>query len=362
VEPGIGLSLSGGGFRATLFHSGSLWRLAELGALPHLKRISSVSGGSIFLGALACEWQNVVTAPSAVSAYKDRVVAPVRAFCGKTIDAIAFAEGAFGIGGSAADALERQYSDLMPLSLNQLPDNPLFVFNATNLQTGRDFRFTKPYMGDYRLGLIRNPYTPVAKAAAASSAFPPFLSPLILRSPGTFEAVPGADLNGNHDYTDKIILADGGVYDNLALETVWKRCQTVLVSDAGGPFSLSASVKTDVVSQPLRTLDIALDQALSLRKRFLVEAFQQQERSGTYWGIATKITDYNVADGLPCDVQIVGPIASMRTRLDPFSEVEQCLLINWGYALCDAAVRRYAPQIITTPAVPAWPYPAHPLS
>ena len=47
VQAGIGLALSGGGFRATLFHIGSCWRLLELGVLPHLHCVSSVSGGSI---------------------------------------------------------------------------------------------------------------------------------------------------------------------------------------------------------------------------------------------------------------------------------------------------------------------------
>ena len=46
-EEGMALCLSGGGFRAMLFHTGALWRLNELGFLPILKRISSVSGGSI---------------------------------------------------------------------------------------------------------------------------------------------------------------------------------------------------------------------------------------------------------------------------------------------------------------------------
>jgi predicted acylesterase/phospholipase RssA len=53
---GIGLALSGGGFRATLFHIGSIWRLIELGVLPRVTRISSVSGGSIFSGVLASKW------------------------------------------------------------------------------------------------------------------------------------------------------------------------------------------------------------------------------------------------------------------------------------------------------------------
>src|SRR5260370_305678 len=48
----VGLAMSGGGFRATLFHLGALWRLNELGYLTKLDRISSVSGGSITTGVL----------------------------------------------------------------------------------------------------------------------------------------------------------------------------------------------------------------------------------------------------------------------------------------------------------------------
>ena len=43
----VGLALSGGGFRASLFHLGALARFAELGILPNVEVISCVSGGSI---------------------------------------------------------------------------------------------------------------------------------------------------------------------------------------------------------------------------------------------------------------------------------------------------------------------------
>jgi predicted acylesterase/phospholipase RssA len=43
----LGLALSGGGFRAAFFHVGVLARLAELGVLPRIEVISTVSGGSI---------------------------------------------------------------------------------------------------------------------------------------------------------------------------------------------------------------------------------------------------------------------------------------------------------------------------
>lgn len=47
---GIGLCLSGGGYRAALFHLGALKRLNEFGILAKLRTISSVSGGSISSG------------------------------------------------------------------------------------------------------------------------------------------------------------------------------------------------------------------------------------------------------------------------------------------------------------------------
>jgi NTE family protein len=57
---GIALCLSGGGFRATLFHLGTLRRLNEFGMLARLDVITSVSGGSILNGVLATRWPLLV--------------------------------------------------------------------------------------------------------------------------------------------------------------------------------------------------------------------------------------------------------------------------------------------------------------
>jgi NTE family protein len=59
IEDGMALCLSGGGYRAMVFHAGALWRLNELGLLKKLKRISSVSGGSITAGVLGMNWQKL---------------------------------------------------------------------------------------------------------------------------------------------------------------------------------------------------------------------------------------------------------------------------------------------------------------
>ena len=58
---GMGLALSGGGFRASLFHLGSFLRLNELGLLRRLDMITSVSGGSIISGLMARRWNELQT-------------------------------------------------------------------------------------------------------------------------------------------------------------------------------------------------------------------------------------------------------------------------------------------------------------
>ena len=80
-EPGTALCLSGGGYRAMVFHIGVLWRLYEAGLLGSLKRISSVSGGSITAGVLALKWRRLSFDPARLSGddFVPEVVAPVRA-------------------------------------------------------------------------------------------------------------------------------------------------------------------------------------------------------------------------------------------------------------------------------------------
>ena len=56
LEEGTGLCLSGGGYRAMLYHVGAVLRLNELRLLSPLKEIASVSGGSITAGVLAHAW------------------------------------------------------------------------------------------------------------------------------------------------------------------------------------------------------------------------------------------------------------------------------------------------------------------
>jgi len=368
LKDGIGLALSGGGFRAALFHLGALRRLVELGILTKLDRISSVSGGSIIAGRLAEVWDDLGPQPD-VATFERLVGDPIRDFCSQTIDVATALKAVVSPFASAADMLEKAYVEGLSIRkrLDELPKHPVFIFNATNMQSGRNFRFGKAYVGDWRIGLLPNPTLPVARAVAASSAFPPYFAPVVLAHPGPFEMVEGADLNKDPAYTRKIILADGGIYDNMGLETVWKRCKTVLVSDAGAPFAPERKPMTDWLHQATRALDITTDQARGLRKRWLIAQFRAETaeggvaRQGAYWGLSTNIANYPLGDALPCNPEVTAEIAKLRTRLNRFTDREKGMLTNFGYALTDAAVRSHARHLIEIPMPAIWPYPAYAL-
>ena len=77
-QKGIGLCLSGGGYRAMLFHVGSLWRLLEMGYLAKLDRISSVSGGSITAATLGLHWGMLSRGNWTTQAFRRALVDPIR--------------------------------------------------------------------------------------------------------------------------------------------------------------------------------------------------------------------------------------------------------------------------------------------
>ena len=108
------LCLSGGGYRAMLFHLGALWRLNEAGYLPKLERgdivvfwypnelgylrkldrVSSVSGGSIAAGVLAKHWDSLeFDAGGRASNFTDTVATDIHSLAMRTIDSWAVAVG-----------------------------------------------------------------------------------------------------------------------------------------------------------------------------------------------------------------------------------------------------------------------------
>ncbi|MCK1332152.1 patatin-like phospholipase family protein [Bradyrhizobium sp. CW9] len=352
-EDGIGLALSGGGYRAMVFHAGALIRLNELALLRKINRISSVSGGSITAGILGANWSKL-TFKNDVATNLGMVVNQIRAMADTTIDAGAIIGGIL-LPGSISDRVAKAYDDVAfkGTTLADLPDdtqagNPRFIINATNIQTAALWRFSRNYMGDYRVGLVDRPNVSLAKAVAASSAFPPILSPCELDITQDVVNTPGADLH-REPYTKTAILSDGGVYDNLGLETISKRYTTLLVSDAGQKIAPEPDPHRDWARHSLRVLDTVDNQVRSLRKRHLIDSFRRNDHSGTYWGIRTTFADYQLSeDPLGCSTRNSSTLAEVPTRLEAMPRNLQDRLINWGYAICDAALRAHIDAALQT--------------
>lgn len=381
-ERGTALCLSGGGYRAALFHLGTLWRLNEAGWLKRLDRVSSVSGGSITAGALALAWDRLGFDDRGVGVrFEELVAAPLHRLCSHTVDLGAVLRGVL-LPGTVGDRVEWAYRKHVfgAATLQDLPRWPMFVINASNVQTGALWRFTRYYMADYRVGKIDAPATPIAKAVAASSAFPPVLSPVRLEleesdyeplpPPGPGVWVP--DLRQGRYMTD-VVLTDGGVYDNLGLETAWKKYSRVLVSDAGGGLEPEESPKSNWPQHSYRVLNLIDGQVRALRKRQVNGSFalgtrlreagadmddrliRYVTREGAYWSIRGTLEGYGEGEALPFPPAESETLAGIPTRLKKLDERTRQGLVNWGYAACDARMRRYVDKKLPQGR---YPYPA----
>lgn len=360
--PGQALCLSGGGYRAMLFHTGVLWRLYELGKLRGLRRISSVSGGSITAATLALAWPRLSFDPARLQQdFVPLLVAPIRGLAGETIDRDAILGGLL-LPGTIGERLSDAYDTYLfgGATLQDLPDDadggaPRFVINATSVQSGALFRFSRPFMGDWRIGRIPNPTLRLALAVAASSAFPPVLSPLTIPlHPALMRPDPGSDLH-EQPYIGSAVLTDGGVYDNLGLETAWKRCRTLFVSDAGGRMAAEPAPRTDWARHAARVLELVDSQVRALRKRQLIGAFRAGTRDGCYFGIRSDPADFPLPPALPCPPERALELAQVPTRLKAMPSMLQERLINWGYLACDLGLRGHHDRLLPPPT--RFPYP-----
>ena len=343
TRQGVGLALSGGGYRAMLFHAGALRRLNETGYLPRLDFVSSVSGGSIASGVLASAWADLDFAPDGRAVnLEEKVVEPLCALASRRLDVPCVLTGLLP-GRSVSGCVEAAYREHLfgERTLQDLPDRPRFVFCAANLQTASLFRFSKRYLADWRLGRVLAPRVQLATAVAASSAFPPFLSPVVLRLPGqAWDPDPAYASTMDPAMREQIFLSDGGVYDNLGLEPILKRCEKLLVSDGGGDVGHPRDVPRDWVRQLLRVTSVIDHQVRNLRKRVLVDGYENGDVTGAYWGIRTDLSRSGLADPLPFSPARARALADLPTRLSTVRGATEDL-VRWGYTVSDASLRQY---------------------
>lgn len=353
---GIALCLSGGGFRATLFHLGALRRLNELGILPQLTSISSVSGGSVTSAYLAHSVEWPIAKPLDATAW-GKFGDGLREFTRHDIRTLSILKAILP-GVTGAGGLEGHYDDLLDSAkLTDLPNSPRFVFCSTDMSFGVNWIFEREITGSYQAGHCAPPPSSwtIGRAVAASSCFPPVFNPMpvnvdpSLLTGGRYPAGPQRDA-----LIKNLQLTDGGVYDNLGLEPVWKDHAVVLVSDGGALFDVDAEEK--LIWKLKRYVGIIENQAGALRKRWFISQCKTGQLIGTYWGIGSARSSYDQKDqtgyskALATDV-----IAGIRTDFDRFSDAEAAVLQNHGYFMADKAVQTHVPHVVKTGAPPLQP-------
>lgn len=382
------LCLSGGGFRATLFHLGALRRLNECGVLSRVGAVTSVSGGSILNGVLARSWHSLQRDDAGRFTNLETALAdPVRQFCrvdlrtplllGSRLRPSRWPSLIRDWGAVSGNELGRSYKALFDdalLASVREPEPgkmPRFVFCATCVHTGACWHFHSGpggRMGDFYTGYTDTGGTTIAEAVAASSVFPPAFAGFRLRtSDRCFSRI---DPWGEHrELSSKrapwdpvaageVTLTDGGVYDNLGVETIWDRSVCVLVSDAGRPFRTMATCRQRLASRLSRAASISMEQVGAVRKRWLIERIESSRQTGAYWGIDTRIEEYPIDDAVGYGPACRSLFASVRTDFNAFSDAEICCLENHGYTLADAAIRSRCPRMCLSspPAKPCWPH------
>lgn len=369
-----GLSLSGGGFRATLFHLGVVIYLRESG-LEKIQEITAVSGGSILAAHLCLHWDTYAGAdPETLGDSRAAVEEPATRQIKKLVSEIV----QFTTRGVRERILSRWILltiTIVPVLLRFLarltarpPHTGLFTFLlqrqyrvlfkqtrigdltgpnlhllGTSLTSGKpcSFSYIKDSLGNEETGFnyyknvaprdftftsIPATELPLALAVAASSAFPPLFSPI--RVDDSLLVARNAQIS-TPEY-----ITDGGVHDNLGLDWLLsnhvdnKNLDLIVVSDAGFVFDSSKLSYAYPLARNLRANEISMRRAADLLE------------TGTSPIQPIRIWIGDVVKARPGErvqaPEIQRGVAQIRTDLDTFTVDEARWLVTHGYEVAKA--------------------------
>jgi predicted acylesterase/phospholipase RssA len=224
----FGLALSGGGFRAVLYHLGLVRFLRDAGILSQVTHISAVSGGSIFAAHLALHWDRYNGSTNEFDAVASEFLSFVRLDVRNRIARrfplcfpLLWPRWLLGLSNrklTRTGLLEYHYEKYLygDKSLFELPERPELHILATNLSEGCLCSFNRNGLlmmhrqsgHAARIEQIHVGLATIPMAVTASSAFPGFFPPVELR---------GADVGAAEGEFGRQAYTDGGVFDNLGV-------------------------------------------------------------------------------------------------------------------------------------------------
>lgn len=376
----IALALSGGGFRASVFHLGLMSRLAQDNRLEQVTNLSTVSGGSLITGLVFSlngnQWPgsqafltNVLPEAKRLLTTFDLQTSLIERLLGNLTSLLE----------SRADDLSELIQEEwgVTIPLDQLPEAPRWMINTTCYETGKNWRFERFRMGDYLFGYSYDTeQVKVADAMAASAGFPGPIGPLPLDTTGMswfkytrrFEA--GADFQSVdailkrktepvEPLFPKVHLWDGGVYDNHGLEglhdfvTGWSdKVEFLVVSDAAGRAKIE-EYKAGIPALSRMLTGIMMNQVRSLRARAIIERIVNHQDKGVLLQTGNTCEEVLRSAGKPELIDQFCPGSLSRDKADwcadfptvirKLKEKEFDTLYQHGFEVADVTLCAYYP-------------------
>jgi predicted acylesterase/phospholipase RssA len=348
----IGLALSGGGFRATLFHLGLIRFLRDAGLLSSVTQLASVSGGSVMAAHLIYRWDQYTSSDDAEF---EKAAAELIAFTqqdvrGKIVRRLPLLVLAGLIPKvklGRTDLLEQFYDKFYGYTtLHELrerhPSAPALHILTTNLSSGQLCSFTPDgFCIDSPQGteLYETYAISTALAVAASSSYPLFFPPIELTAERL--QVDMAAFQSPFSY-----VTDGGIFDNLGARKLALldrdiEFDHVIISDAGATFDPNYTKRfRSLLNAASRSADILMKRVGELeyervkeQNLFSEELLKDEKRLSRFRfaQLATEVHPHEDPHALHLNVQRAAK--SIRTDLDKFSDMEVRTLVAHGYCV-----------------------------
>lgn len=349
----IGISLSGGGFRAAVFHIGVLKTLAEKGYLNKIKIISTVSGGSFTIALIFKLNDNKWPTDKE---YIDKVLPKLKEYftkisLGKNALFRLFLPNHWLNLFSRANVISYSFKKdwLLTSTLSDLPETPIWEINATTNETGKNWRFSKNKMGDWQFGYIMDPNYNISDAVAASAAFPGYIGRFSFKA---CEYDNWQDFNFKNKMYEKkkesikyktLHLSDGGLYNNLGEESLIEKLGETLINDinflvvSDATQSLKIEKSKSILNplgRTLRLIDIAMDQIKLLRVRAIHNFFDKNPKNGLY----IKLGQY---PELTKDNFDLKRITKIKTGLFRLSNKDYDELVSYGEEITKISIEKW---------------------
>ena len=364
----IGLALSGGGLRAAAFHLGCLRALNDRDLLDQVSTVSAVSGGSLvaaqwaytqasfeeFDYAVLCLlrqglWKSTIRHWLDPSRLAGAIKTSVKAGLLSLPNAFLGEGGPLPRTTSSVHALEAAIREtITDAQISQVTRDGLnVIINACDLRTGAAFRFGNIESGSWRDGTIKHNRVSVAKAVAASAAYPLAFPAYDLTE--TFVRRDGTE------HQRRVILTDGGVYDNLGTSPLLpNRTSTVstnvhgphewiIACDAGRGLFDGSSRPYWYVSRLRQSFDSTYRKAQNSDRAAL---FNLNDQEGPVRGVVVAMLGMNDAN-LPVPISDIvrrEQVIGIKTNLSALSDGQIELLTRRGEQIIGALVAHYGPH------------------